>query len=61
LKYCAVILAAGHGSRLKSKIPKPLVEIKNTSIIQRIIDTFSRLNSIDIVIIVKKIVLLLTQ
>ena len=54
MKYCAVILAAGDGSRLKSKIPKPLVEINNTSIIQRIVDTFSRWDSIDIIIIVKK-------
>ena len=54
MKYCAVILAAGEGSRLKSKIPKPLVEINNTSIIQRIVNTFSRWDSIDIIIIVKK-------
>ena len=54
MKYCAVILAAGHGSRLKSNIPKPLVKIKNTSIIQRIVDTFSKMDSIDIIIIVKK-------
>ncbi len=54
MKYCAIILAAGDGSRLKSKIPKPLVEINNTSIIQRIVDTFSRFDSIDIIIIIKK-------
>ena len=32
MKYCAVILAAGDGSRLKSSIPKPLVKIDNKSI-----------------------------
>lgn len=54
MKYCAVILAAGDGSRLKSSIPKPLVKIDNKSIIQHIVDTFSRWNNIDIIIIVKK-------
>ncbi len=54
MKYCAIILAAGDGSRLKSKIPKPLVKINNKSIIQHIVDTFSKWESIDIIIIVKK-------
>ena len=54
MKYCAVILAAGDGSRLQSNIPKPLVKINNKSIIQHIVDTFSRWDNIDIIVIVKK-------
>ena len=54
MKYCVVILAAGDGSRLNSKVPKPLVKINNKTIIQHILDTFLMLNNIDPIIIVKK-------
>ena len=54
MKYCVVILAAGDGSRLQSKVPKPLIKINNKTIIQHIVDAFSMWGNIDPIIIVKK-------
>ena len=52
MKNCAIILAAGRGSRLGSKVPKPLVKIKNKEIINHIIDTFSQFKNTDIIVVV---------
>ena len=54
MKLCAIILAAGKGSRLSSDTAKPLVKIGNKTIIERIVDTFSHFNNIDIFIIVRE-------
>ena len=54
MKFCAVILAAGDGSRLKANTPKPLVKINNKSIIEYIVDTFLKFENIQIIIVVKK-------
>ncbi len=54
MKFCAVILAAGDGSRLKANTPKPLVKINNKSIIEYIVDTFLKFENIQIIVVVKK-------
>ena len=54
MKFCAVILAAGDGSRLNVNTPKPLVKINNKSIIEYIVDAFSKIQNIQIIIVVKK-------
>lgn len=54
MKFCAVILAAGDGSRLKVTTPKPLVKINNKSIIEYIVDTFLKFQNIQIIVVVKK-------
>ena len=48
----AIFIAAGYGSRLKQDIPKPLVEINGSSILQRQISLFQKHGIEDIVIIV---------
>lgn len=47
-----IFLAAGYGSRLKQDIPKPLVDINGSSILQRQILLFQKFGIDDIVIIV---------
>jgi len=48
----AVILAAGEGTRIKLKIPKPLVIINGLSLLERTILTFADLNVQELVIVV---------
>ena len=47
----AIILAAGKGSRMKQKKPKPLIRVYNKPIISWIIDSF-KINNIDIAVII---------
>ena len=54
MKLCAIILGAGKGSRLSSDTLKPLIKINNRTIIERIVNTFSQFDSINIFIVVKK-------
>jgi len=42
----AVILAAGEGTRIKLKIPKPLVRIDGLSLLERTILTFADLKEL---------------
>ena len=48
----AVVLAAGEGTRIKLKIPKPLVIINGLSLLERTILTFADLNVQELVIVV---------
>jgi len=48
----AVILAAGEGTRIKLKIPKPLVRINGLSLLERTILTFADLKVQELVIVV---------
>jgi choline kinase len=48
----AVILAAGEGTRIKLKIPKPLVRINGLSLLERTILTLADLNVQELVIVV---------
>ena len=48
----AIVLAAGRGSRLKINYPKPLFEIDNISIIQRISEQLIRAGNIDMLTVV---------
>lgn len=48
----AIFIAAGYGSRLKQNIPKPLVDINGSSILQRQISLFQKNGVDDIVVIV---------
>jgi len=48
----AVILAAGKGTRTKLAIPKPLIKIAGSSLLERTILTFTSLGIREIVIVV---------
>jgi len=48
----AMILAAGEGTRIKLKIPKPLVRINGLSLLERTILTFANLKVQELVIVV---------
>ena len=52
LKYCAIILAAGKGSRLGADVPKPLAKIKGKPIIQYIVHSFLNFKNIQIGIVI---------
>jgi len=47
----AIILAAGKGTRMNQKVPKPLVKVYQKPIISWIIDSF-KINNIDIAVII---------
>ena len=47
----AIILAAGKGTRMNQKVPKPLVKVYQRPIISWIIDSF-KINNIDIAVII---------
>ena len=47
----AIILAAGKGTRMNAKLPKPLVKVKSRSIISWLIDDF-KCNNIDVAIVI---------
>ena len=51
-KYLAIILAAGHGSRLDKNIPKPLYIFNNRPIIDHLIDKLNKIPNIDILTVV---------
>ncbi len=48
----AVVLAAGEGTRIKLKIPKPLLIINGLSLLERTILTFADLKVQELVIVV---------
>ena len=48
----AVVLAAGEGTRIKLKIPKPLVRIDGLSLLERTILTLADLKVQELVIVV---------
>ncbi len=50
--YLAIILAAGKGTRLDSKVPKPLYKVNNLPIIDHLINTFSFFSNIEILTVV---------
>jgi choline kinase len=47
-----IFIAAGYGSRLKQDVPKPLVDVNGSSILQRQISLFQKYGIDDIIIIV---------
>lgn len=51
-KTLALILAAGKGTRLNSKYPKPLVPVLGVPMLHRIINTFESLSDIDIGVVI---------
>ena len=50
--YLAIILAAGNGTRLDSKVPKPLYKVNSLPIIDHLISAFSFFSNIDILTVV---------
>jgi len=50
--YLAIILAAGKGTRLDSKVPKPLHKVNNLPIIDYLINAFSFFSNIKILTVV---------
>jgi len=48
----AIILAAGKGTRLNIDYPKPLFQINGISIIKQLTETLSRIDSMDILLVV---------
>ena len=48
----ALILAAGKGTRMKSKLPKPLVPFKNKPIIEHLISSFKEAGIDDVALVV---------
>ena len=51
-KTLALILAAGKGTRLNSKYPKPLVPVLGVPMLHRVINTFESLSDIDIGVVI---------
>ncbi len=51
-KTNAIVLAAGKGSRMKTDLPKVLVEIAGKSIVTRIVETLEKCNVDEIILIV---------
>lgn len=49
-KNRVVILAAGKGTRLKSDLPKPLVQLRSKSLVEYVIKTVEKLGDISIII-----------
>jgi len=52
--FSAIILAAGKGTRLKSPVPKPLVEINGTPLIQPILDNCFALGCKNICVVISE-------
>ena len=51
-KFLAIILAAGKGSRLNTRYPKPLYKINSIPIIDHIINSINRIGKVDILTVV---------
>jgi bifunctional UDP-N-acetylglucosamine pyrophosphorylase/glucosamine-1-phosphate N-acetyltransferase len=49
---CAIILAAGEGSRMKSDLPKPLHEVCGTSMVMHVVHSLESLPLVATVIVV---------
>lgn len=52
MSYSAIIVGAGQGIRMKTKIPKPYLKIKNTPIIAMTLKTFNNFEAIKGIVIV---------
>ena len=51
---CAIILAAGEGKRMKSKLPKVLHKVSGKEMVNHVIDTIRKSNLLDINVIIGK-------